>query len=52
MGTQQFGVSVASSVVPNPGNGLLQLNRPGFREFDLEIRDALGRIVHRKHLFR
>ncbi len=37
---------------PNPGNGLLQINWPGHREFDLEVLDGLGRIVHRKHLFR
>jgi hypothetical protein len=39
-------------VVPNPGNGLLQISWPGYREFDLEVRDGLGRIVHREHILR
>lgn len=37
-------------VVPNPGNGLLQISWPGYREFDLEVRDGLGRIVHREQI--
>lgn len=35
-------------VVPNPGNGLFQISWPGHREFELEVRDGLGRIVHRE----
>ncbi|MBS1938689.1 MAG: delta-60 repeat domain-containing protein [Bacteroidetes bacterium] len=39
-------------VAPNPGNGLFQIRWPGYREFDLEVRDGLGRIVHREHILR
>ena len=37
---------------PNPGDGSIRINWPSQRSFDLEVRDGLGRIVHREHLFR
>ena len=51
-GQEELNQAVNIALSPNPGNGLLQISWPGYHEFDLEVRDGLGRIVHREHLFR
>lgn len=49
-GLEELNSAVTFSLSPNPGNGTAHLAWPAFREFDLEVRDALGRIVHRERI--
>lgn len=51
-GLEELDHTVTFSLSPNPGNGTVQFVWPASREFGLEIRDALGRIVHREHIFK